>query len=276
MRAMKKVVKWGACLIVLAVAGAAGWRLWVTPWIVKSQYCCEVPQVLTTGIWDIAEPDYKYEKGYYPGLGRLHGTIRIDDSACDFSRNGVVTNAGTTRLLDDGGRVQTFSKASESGKFVPAIFDQVVSATPVFRRECALAEHFQREIYRERHDFIGSRLRPTHVQYVSGCGSYKMGDYWLATGGFGDGEGLPAGTGWAILRLVNMAVDRYIVAEWERYRPMGGCKEQVLFAIGDEYKGDPKAPNRCYIPPTAELMSEDPVVFEAALQKLRDCGWEVR
>lgn len=275
MKAMNKAVKLGACLVVLAFSGAAGWHLWFTPWIVKCQYGSEVLPVLTSGIWDPAAM-YCYENERYPGMGKLQGHVRIDDSACDFSRNGCVTNAGTTRLLDDGGRVQTFSKARESGRFVPAIFDQVVSETPVLRRECALAEHFQRDIECGPENFTGNRLRPTQVQYVSGCGSYKMYDSWLAYGCFGDGDGLPVGTGWAMLQLVNTAVERKVIAEWERYRPMGGCKEQVLFAIGDEYKGDPKAPNRCYIPPTAELMSEDPVVFEAALQKLRESGWEVR
>ena len=45
-----------------------------------------------------------------------------------------------------------------------------------------------------------------------------------------------------------------------------------MFASGDEYQGDPKAPNRCYIPPTVELMSEDSVVFERAMARMRECG----
>lgn len=258
-------------LVALTLAGAAGWHLWGVEAYNRHQYVSDgILCGLISYFWDTGDL-MADDQGFYPGLARLDGKVRTDDHACDFVRGGVVTNGGTTRLLDDSGRVQTFMQATDGGyAFFPSILDPVKDSSPISRRLYTGENHVSQDIERDPGYLLGGLILPSHVQYISGSGLYD--DMWIAYGCFGDGDGLPAGTGEAELWLRNRK--RLHRIRWERYRPQDGCREQVLFASGDEYKGDPKAPNRCYIPPTAELMSEDPVVFEQAVEKMRECGWE--
>lgn len=273
---MRKRSRWIAIgvLGLLVLGGVAAWSRWLTPAIVKAKYEAEVRTCMAIFFIDSCEM-YRVEYNVQPGLAHLSGAIRTDDRACNFMRKGSVTNGGTTRLGADSGRVQTFQKMGQETEYVPAILAPVLSESQVPRDDCVGRGHVADAIQRECDELFARYVRPSHVQYVSGCGGYGMSDYWYAHGCFGDGDGLPVGTGEARIDLENVALMTKRVATWRRYRPKDGCKEQILFAIGDEYMGDPKAPNRCYIPPTAELMSEVPAVFAAALQIMRDYGWEI-
>lgn len=261
-------------LVLLVLGGLAAWSRWMAPAIVKAKYKAEVrPSMAVFFIDGCALFSCEYE--VQPGLAHRNGAIMTDDHACNFMRKGAVTNGGTTRLDEDSGRVQTFLRTCADAEYSPAILAPVLSERHVPRIKCVGQGHVMEALQKECVDLLGKRMRPFHFQYVSGCGGYGMVDYWIAYGCFGDGDGLPAGTGVARIEILNHAVSTKEIATWRRYRPKDGCREQILFAIGDEYRGEPKAPNRCYIPPTAELMSEDPAVFEAALQKMRECGWDV-
>lgn len=274
-RRKRRLGKWGICAgLGCTVLTVAAWQVWGAEAHAKKMYE-EYFVYLIPPFWDVNDVGFRESSGHFAGLAREGKRIILDHHESDFSRGGISTNGGSTRVSENAGMVQTWLRSGPDS-FAPAVFLPVKSDGPVERVSYGGRDHCGVDLEREAADFNIGAMKPVHVQYISGCCGYKMEDYWIAYGSFGDGDGdgLPAGTGTAVLWFQNKAVHGQGRLKWERYRPLRGCREQVVFASGDEYKGDPKAPNRCYIPPTAELLSEDRAVFERALQTLRKCGWK--
>lgn len=273
-RRKKRRWVWGSGGVLgMALLAAVVWQVWGEEAYTERLYEMEGYPVLIPHFWDGNDACYRMEYDHFAGLSRDGKRVNLDHHESDFVRGGVSTNGGTTRLGENLGMVQTWVRSGEE-TIEPAVFLPVKTDDLVSRMKYDGPNHCCVDLDITPMDLTGCWIKPSHVQYVSGCGGYKMEDYWIAYGSFGDGDGLPAGTGTAVLWYKNSALSYRGAVTWKCYRPQRGCREQVVFACGDEYKGDPKAPNRCYIPPTADLMSEDRAVFERALRTLRECGWD--
>lgn len=90
-----------------------------------------------------------------------------------------------------------------------------------------LANHFAKELGINYEDLTGKRMKPVHVQYRVLYGGYKSGTYAYAIGVFGDANGLAAGTGYAVLEIVNPDAGVKYVGTWERYKTISGNAGQI-------------------------------------------------
>ena len=94
--------------------------------------------------------------------------------------------------------------------------------------------HFGKELGINYEDLTGKRMKPVHVQYRVLYGGYKSGIYAYAIGVFGDANGLAAGTGYAVLEIVNPDAGVKYVGTWERYKTVSGNAGQIKMATATE------------------------------------------
>ena len=94
--------------------------------------------------------------------------------------------------------------------------------------------HFGKELGINYEDLTGKRMKPVHVQYRVLYGGYKSGTYAYAIGVFGDANGLAAGTGYAVLEIVNPDAGVKYVGTWERYKTVSGNAGQIKMATASE------------------------------------------
>jgi hypothetical protein len=102
--------------------------------------------------------------------------------------------------------------------------------TAVEADDCTVANsHFAKQLRIDYDDLTGKKIRPNMVQYRVLCGG-KGGAYAYAIGVFGDGDGLPAGTGYAVIEICNPKQRIKRVGTWERYKAIDNSGKQVIFA----------------------------------------------
>lgn len=117
-------------------------------------------------------------------------------------------------------------------------------------------------------DMMGRRSRPNDYQYLV----MRNGkDYVYFIGCFGDGNGLPAGTGYAVCEISSPSTGRKYIGFWERYRSTGDT--QICFTSSTSSKDG--RPLGCYVP---EKSAFDNMTDKGALRKIVDTmkkqGWD--
>ena len=125
-------------------------------------------------------------------------------------------------------------------------------------------------------DLKGKRSRPNDYQYLV----MKNGsDYMYLIGCFGDGNGLPKGTGYAVCEIV-MKNHKY-VGTWKRYKPVSDPDAaddvQLCFTSNSEHPDgmEDKDTYGCYVPAKAEI--DDATSTDGKLDiiaKMVKYGWE--
>lgn len=145
------------------------------------------------------------------------------------------------------------------------------------------ANHFAKELGINYEDLTGKRMKPVHVQYRVLYGGYKSGTYAYAIGVFGDANGLAAGTGYAVLEIVNPVAGVKYVGTWERYKTVSGDAGQIQMVsmLEDETITANAATtmNCCWLGnPNGYLNSQDKTTASAAvaqaIEQLKTAGWE--
>ena len=126
-------------------------------------------------------------------------------------------------------------------------------------------------------DLTGRRLSPSHVQYRAFDGGCKTDASAYVIGTFGDGNGLAAGTGYAVIAIVNRAAGRKFVGTWECYEPCGD-EQIVLCTAGESGVADgsqAKDKNVCWLGDPAGYLSTDAATVQKAIEQLKRAGWEM-
>lgn len=117
-------------------------------------------------------------------------------------------------------------------------------------------------------DLLGKYSRPCHFQHLV---MRNGGDHAYVLGCFGDGNGLPAGTGYAICEISSPSTGRKYIGTWERYRSTGDT--QICFTSSTRSRDG--RPLGCYVP---EKSAFDNMTDKGALLKIVDTmkklGWE--
>ena len=126
-------------------------------------------------------------------------------------------------------------------------------------------------------DLTGRRLKPNHVQYRVLGGGCKTDASAYVIGTFGDGNGLAAGTGYAVIAIVNRAAGRKFVGTWECYEPCGD-EQIVLCTAGESGVADgsqAKDKNVCWLGDPTGYLSTDAATVQKAIEQLKRTGWEM-
>jgi type II secretory pathway pseudopilin PulG len=222
---------------------------------------------------------YRVEKSYLPGV--MHdATGRVQTNA----PSGVIAHGGTS-YLEAGFFTQTFEATTTNNLTVysPAILSEV-SALGTYPGYAILTttnavNHFAMHTDSNYEDFTGKNLRPNHVHYWSAAAGYARGAYAYAVGVFGCGDGLPPGTGYAILEIVNPSLQQKHVLTWERWKKVSADAGQITFASADEdgsaTGAGAKKSNYCWLPQKEWIMTTNQTDFaNNVLIPLRAAGWQ--
>ena len=125
-------------------------------------------------------------------------------------------------------------------------------------------------------DLTGRRLKPNHVQYRVFGGGCNSDASAYVVGAFGDGNGLAAGTGYAVIEILNPAVGAKFVGTWECYEPCGD-EQIVLCTAGESGVADgsqAKDKNVCWLGDPAGYLSTDTATVQKAIEQLKRAGWD--
>ncbi len=267
------------------------------PFIVDAQYAAEPIPVLGNVRTMIGL--YYYNKNHLPGLPLDSNGLLVSD-VCEVTANsGTYLAQGTTQIHGDASeafRTQTWFMRQTAGEVttyepsaVPEITDDggapsvVATADPAAVGGIDLdhpSSHFGNQIDINYQDLTGKRLRPHHFAYRVESGAYNSGAYVYAVGVFGDNMGLPSGTGYAVIEIVNPSVEGKFVGTWKRNKPVSGEAGQIRFASTADAGGrlalDWKQQNVCWIGNASDAgyLSTDSADVATAITALREAGWE--
>lgn len=125
-------------------------------------------------------------------------------------------------------------------------------------------------------DLTGRWLKPNHVQYRVFGGGCKSDDYAYVVGAFGDGNGLAAGMGYAVIEILNPAVGAKFVGTWRRYEHQGD-EQIVLCTAGESGVADgsqAKDKNVCWLGDPTGYLSTDAATVQKAIEQLKRAGWD--
>ena len=258
-------------LLILAVLPGKAMEPLFGSHVVKAKYAAEgVPAV---GDIRTKVAIHHAETGTLPGVQvwELNGVANYADT----SQSGVVLAAPNPG--DYANSVQTFKGADM------AYYAKEDASLPMIITNAAILDaHFASHLKISGAELRGNSMRPEHVQYMVMDSGFGRASYAYAVGVLANGDWLKAGTGYAVVEIVNPGnpVNPKIVAAWQRFKakPSQGpiClavkKTAELRAIGGKEQVGrvlPVAAELIYPNmPTAEQSAE-------ALAAMRQIGWEL-
>lgn len=186
--------------------------------------------------------------------------------------------------------LQTFTRVEDDGVASPQYLPAVVSAfemgqdqvprfsVRLFDEAAPDRRHFAQQLDISNRDFLGARLKPNEVFYAAWAIEGISNTYVYAVGMFGDLEvGLPPGTGYAVLEIVNAGTQLRMVGEWRRWRSAAPEPGQIALVSAAEHtfsSAHIRKRNICWIGDPRALLSDDRQKVETEVDKLRRAGWE--
>lgn len=220
-----------------------------------------------------AQKDEKSPVSYKCAIIDTFGNVTKDEGSL-----GTYSVGDTKVMLEDG-----MSTIAKLGAIFPSWSDEK-NEVPEGEADPAadFSYHFAKDIRIDYQDLTGKRMKPTHIQYRAIFGGYQSGAYAYVIGVFGDDNGLAAGTGYAVIEIVNPAAEVKYVGTWERYKTVSGDAGQLVIMDAQETKTitesnpqDALKANLCWIGnPSKYLDAKNSENVKAGIEELRKAGWE--
>jgi energy-coupling factor transporter transmembrane protein EcfT len=237
---------------------------YVVPLVVRAHYAANADPAV--GDLRTQIELYRQKFGQWPGLAN---TIGNKEGAKPGAEAGAFKQTGLQTFLYD-------EESQTSGIYQAALWD-IAKGRPVPMEDPI--QHFSGLIGRTSSDFIQSgRLHPNHVFYRAFASTTHTGTYLHVVGVFGDGNGLKAGTGYAVLEMANPATQTRIIAVWRRMKPALFRAKQIIPVSAAEHPfhaTEIQNQNVCWIGDPEALLSQDWEIERAELDKLRQAGWQL-
>lgn len=221
------------------------------PFVVEAQYAAEAIPVIGNLRTKIGL--FQYDKGKLPMV--WGGTTHEGDNP--YIETWIPSQDGTTALTDKTkwGTVDYFVKGDSlfsDGKpeaYAPSLYERTDNEDSKIGHLGMLCDiNFQ--------DLKGKRSRPNDYQYLV----MKNGsDYVYFIGCFGDGNGLPKGTGYAVCEI-SLKNHKY-VGTWKRYKPVSDPEaedaedQQLIFTSNADHPTgmEEKDTYGCYVPTKTDI-----------------------
>ena len=237
------------------------------PFVVEAQYAAEAIPVIANLRTKIGL--YQYEKGPLPSITtKMTGTYDTHIETWGYSTDGTSIDATVGAYHD---------------LYVPGIMlwendpTLVTEKTPTQFGAGEAKYSFSSLINVDNQDLVGKRCKPAHFQYAV---VKNDANYCYVLGCFGDNNGLPKGTGYAVCEI-NVKVDDKVykqIGSWKRYKAT--TDKQITFAVITQGTADDNAKNTteaCPIPDPS-LFTNPTDANEAGkldiVGFLEDYGWE--
>lgn len=251
------------------------------PFIINARY--EAEPIPTIGHLSTQIGLYHYEHGYLPGV--VHG----DEGLPRARAPSDMEASGGTSHLGSGFLPQTYRPVKDTSikgvvRYEPAMVNVAANLGKfpgwVELTTAQAKDHYMKCMDLDATSLMGKLARPHHFQYWSptaGVGDSNV--YAYALGCFGDGNGLRAGTGYAVLEIWNGPLDVKVVARMMLFTPKVWFPTQIYFVSPDENPAaDPataRKMNYCWVPRKSQITTKDPEVFEEMRKQLKQAGWDL-
>lgn len=225
------------------------------PFVTEAQYAAEAIPVIGNLRTKIGL--YQYDKGQLP-FGNVGTGIGLD----------VETWTSGTGTAEDG------STVSDTEVFAPAYYTLGVSGGGTVTAVAAnsTANHIGMQIDVNYEDLKGKRSKPLHYQYYAISPTNNFA-YVIAC--FGDGNGLKAGTGYAVCELNFTKAQKKYIGTWKRYKPTSDESGALRFGSTASQDGQKKL-DYCYIPKATDFHPEQEtgVGEPSVITSMKKSGWE--
>lgn len=174
---------------------------------------------------------------------------------------------------------QVSSTATGDDIFNPAYYNVLASnskrTAPVTTTEIdnttQKGAHIQNMLDIDYQDLKGKRSKPVHYQYLAlstNTSSYVIGC-------FGNGNGLKAGTGYAVCELNFPLANRKLIGTWKRYKSYNDEGGSIAFTNDDTADDDTGKVLDCYVPIYDEIKDADTEAkVDDIVKSMTGAGWE--
>ena len=231
------------------------------PFVVEAQYAAEAIPVIGNLRTKIGL--YQYEKGNLPtALGTAVSANPIIETWC-FSSAGAYSAAAT----------DSFMPATRQLNASPTAPGQLNALTVQAQQQ----EHVGFKVDVDNQDLVGKRCKPIHYQYLV---MKNEASYVYILGCFGDNNGLPEGTGYAVCEICVTGTDGEVykqIGTWKRYK--AATNGQLGFATIDAQSNNPtqdkKSAAFCAVPSLATITTATANGGKLDIvRNLQSYGWE--
>ena len=235
------------------------------PFVTESQYAAEAIPVIGNIRTKIGV--YQYEKGYLPNSWGMTGSDTLEVETWAQSQNGdSEVYAGASYDLTQITTERTSPTVANFSKFTQ----------PSSTSAGNVAHHLSMQCDIDYQDLKGKRSKPLHYQYYV-ISATNNPSYVIAC--FGDGNGLKAGTGYAVCELNFTAAGKKYIGTWKRYKPQNDQAGSILFNSANAISSNTGKPIDCFVPSAADFAQthltqasqngEPPLI-----DLMRQQGWE--
>ena len=224
------------------------------PFVVESQYAAEAIPVISNIRTKIGL--YVYDKGHLP----------YDLSKLDTANK--VETWGVKEGVESGDVYEPCTYSVQTGndkRTTPLDRDANLSSTE------EKAGHIGTMIDIDYADLKGKRSKPIHYQYLAL--ETNTSSYVIAC--FGDGNGLKAGTGYAVCELNFPLAGRKLIGTWKRYKSYNDQGGSIVFTTGSDADDDSGKVLDCYVPAMSDLEAvTDDAGVNTYVNLMTGAGWE--
>lgn len=226
------------------------------PFVTEAQYAAEAIPVIGNIRTKIGV--YLYDKGKLP----------FDEGKFNGGGNEVVQTwivNQTDKEKYDAAYVQVAS-ASSTGSTTPTRCTTTGTAA-------TFPYHIGSQVDIDYQDLKGKRSKPLHYQY---CALSPSNNTCYVVGCFGDGNGLKAGTGYAVCEFNFVNRQKKYIGTWKRYKPVKENQGAITFTNNNAPNSDGKYEN-CFIPSINQLttaINANAAGEPDVIGFMRACGWE--
>ena len=241
------------------------------PFVTESQYAAEAIPVIANIRTKVGI--YQYDKGRVPNAWDSSlGTDIVETWKVSNDDSEIFAPAYYALAANADGSasaVEYWPGASTTGS------DQGGNGGSAVADE--LAKHVGMQIDLDYQDLKGKRSKPTHYQYYVISASNNLA---YAVACFGDGNGLKAGTGYAVCELNYTKLGKKFIGTWKCYKPTNEENGALRFVTD---QGSARDANgrliACYVPTVADFIDatnlEDTTAgLPAIVDNMQNAGWE--
>lgn len=186
------------------------------PFVVKAKYAAEgIPAV--GHIRTLVAMHYT-EKDVLPGVQSITDPATAETLYAATSQS-AVRIAAAAPDADAGNFADTVQSMRGNGDKIFYKAPSAATGTPITDTDI-LSTHFANQVELSATDLLGKNAKPDQFQYMVMDSGFKDTSYAYAVGVFGKGGGIAAGTGYAVVEIVNAknTLHPKITAVWQRYK----------------------------------------------------------
>lgn len=229
------------------------------PFVTEAQYAAEAIPVIGNIRTKVGL--YVYEKGKLPfDTGKLDGMQPQEQV-----ETWMVASAGEGGTSNDDVFNPAYYNVPSEARTEPFETTEISDATEK-------GAHIQNMLDIDYQDLKGKRSKPVHYQYLA----LNTNTCSYVIGCFGNGNGLKAGTGYAVCELNFPQAGRKLIGTWKRYKSYNDQAGAIAFSHCDTADTTSGKVLDCYVPKYDDLQNAASSASDVddIVNSMVGAGWE--